>query len=196
MRVTRTVRILFAVALGLVPTLVVSCERSPDLSSTSFYSKDGISFSYPGNWTVSKDATEAGDTEYRYLFVESPGDAILIIQRYKPAIDLTLEEFAAELKTTRDAEVEGMFQVGDFRPMHVKSEIDSQVQAIIAGETRDGIRQSFAISVLGEKVPHYSTFFRIDDLQQTIFVVAQAATEDWELVEPAFQLVQSSLRIE
>ncbi len=193
---TPQVRISLAVALGLVLPVVVSCEQFPNLSSPSFYSKDGISFRYPGNWTVSEDVTKEGDSEYRYLFVKSPGDAILISQRYRPEVDLTPEEFASDFKAIRNAEAEDVFRVGRFRPIKVQSRSDFQVQATIAGETREGIGQAFVISALGEKITHFSTLFTIDHRNQTIFVVAQAPREDWKLVEPAFQLVQSSLRIE
>lgn len=36
-----------------------ACEQRADLSNPDYYSKNGVSFSLPGNWNVSEDIQEA-----------------------------------------------------------------------------------------------------------------------------------------
>ena len=43
------------------------------------YEKDGLSFSYPANWEVTEDFVSE---DVRFVFVESPGDAIIKIEVY------------------------------------------------------------------------------------------------------------------
>ena len=60
--------------------LFVGCgERNAATDNPTSYSKAGLEFEYPGNWTVTEDTQQAG---LRFLIVESPGDAVVIIQIY------------------------------------------------------------------------------------------------------------------
>lgn len=56
---------------------------------------DGISFAYPGNWTLREAAGERGDTELRTITLESPGEALLLVQVFRPALALDLDEHLA-----------------------------------------------------------------------------------------------------
>jgi len=70
------------------------------------------------------------------------------------------------------------------------------VRAVVMGAPRDGVEHALAASALGEVVPHKFRAFKVELRSATIFLVAQAASEDWTLVAPGFDLVLSSFEVE
>lgn len=56
---------------------------------------DGLSFAYPGNWALREEIGERGDTELRTIALESRGEALLLVQVFRPALALDLDEHLA-----------------------------------------------------------------------------------------------------
>lgn len=192
---TQSVGVFGSFVLAAFAVLLSGCERPPDIDRPNFFDKDGIAFSFPGNWSVSEDVTEPGELECRYLFVESPGDAIVIIQRFTPEIDLTVQEFADQFLQSTIEEAEGLIDLGPVTPVTASGGQATSVQTLVAGAMREGVEQSFAVSVLGEAVGHRSRTFRIEAASSVAFLVAQAATEDWDIVAPGFELIATTLSV-
>ena len=169
----------------LVGALLVGsgCERVADVSSPHRYSKDGVSFLYPGNWNVVDDIAVAG---IKYLTIESPGDAIFIVQVYSAEARETLNEF-----------VEG-FSKGFQEELPVGTVGASSTSGIKrvgkAGELI-GIRQNVEILFLGENVPHVRDFFVVEGSGRVAYLVGQSAEEDFEKTEPAFEQIIKSFEL-
>ena len=72
-----------SVAILFVTVLLASsgCEKRADVVNVQEYSQDGIFFSLPGNWDVSEDVPESEET-FRYIIVETPGDALFMLFKY------------------------------------------------------------------------------------------------------------------
>lgn len=181
------------IAAALVAALLVAaCETTPDVGNSKSYAKDGISFDHPGNWSVTEDVTTAG---VRYLFVESPGSALLAALIHTPPTDESLEDFAVGFRRR-------LIQAVDDRALleasksSTPSEVGVPVRAVVMGAPRDGVEHALAASALGEVVPHKFRAFKVELRSATIFLVAQAASEDWTLVAPGFDLVLSSFEVE
>ena len=132
--------------LAALAILVAGCERAPDIDQPNSYDKGGIAFSFPGNWSVSEDVTEPGELEYRHIFVESPGNAIVIIQRYSPGIDLTVEEFAKQFLEGTIEETESLIELGPIKPLTATGGDTAPVQSLVAGSMRGGGIISVAIA--------------------------------------------------
>jgi hypothetical protein len=179
----------------LLAALLIACETSPDLQRPQLYSRDGISFRYPGNWSVTEDVEKPGASKYRYLFVESPGSALVIVQYYEPGVEQSVEEFAAEFhrKTLEEVAEVALGPVKAFSG-HPGNAVP--VHAIVAGVRREGIEHSYSVSAVGEQVPHRFRAFRVETGSGTAFLVVQAASEDWSLVAPGFELVLASFKVE
>ena len=188
------IRSLVAIALLL---LASACERAPDLAQPSSYAKDDLAFSFPGNWSVTADQAESGaGGSSRNVVIESPGNAIVLVQLYMPPVETTAEEFSAELMKTTIQEVEHLIEVRGVKPVTAQGSEPSAVQSVVAGVLRDGVERNFVIRVLGEPVPHRARTFRIEDADSVVFLFAQASTEDWSKVAPGFDLIASTLALE
>jgi hypothetical protein len=184
-----------AVALLLALPLA-GCETSPELRRPQSYSKDGISFRYPSNWSVSEDVETPGASGYRYLFIDSPGSATVIVQHYQPGTALSVEEFAGNFHRKLIETVGDVARVGPLKPFSGQAGNAVPVRAVVAGVPRGGIEYSFSISGAGQQVPHKFRAFKVESASATTFLVAQAATEDWDLVAPGFDLVLGSFEVE
>lgn len=184
---------LFWIALSLVTA--IGCELAPNTAEPKTYERGGIAFSLPGNWAVSEDETDSGEVEYRYIIIESTGDAILNIMRYEPALDLSLEEFAKFMAVSMVEETQNIFSVGSVKPMSATRGTSAPIQGRVGGALREGIETQFVVSAFGVPVPHRSRIFLIESDTASVFLVLQAATEDWKTVAPGFDLIAESLHV-
>ena len=160
---------------------LVGCEKTADISSPVKYEKDNISFSYPKNWKVTEDVVQQ---EVRYLFVESPGDAMFVAQIYAKPDAVSLSEFVEWFSSHSKEEI----PIGNIS--------ESSFSDIEETAFSPGIKESFSVSVLGGKVPHIREYYIRESSKKVAFLIAQAATEDLGKVEPGFNLILSSFIIE
>ena len=107
----------FATPLLMTVIFLSGCERAPDLENPLPYAKNGIEFSFPGNRRVTKDVSQAGEIDYRYILVESHLGAIVMLQRFSSQIEWTIEEFAAQHLATVLKSAEDLGTLGPLRPI-------------------------------------------------------------------------------
>jgi hypothetical protein len=182
-------------ALLLGALLVAACESVPELGETRWYSRDGISLRYPGNWSISEDVVRTGHPRFRYLFLESPGSASVIVSCQEPRLDLSVEEFAAEFHRKAREETEKL-ALGPIEPFSAQTGKTRSVRSVVAGIPTDGVEQSFSISAGDQSVPHRFRAFKVESASASAFLLVQAAEEDWDLVAPGFDLVLASFQLE
>ena len=183
------------IAAALVAALLVcACETTPDLANPKAYAKDGVSFQHPGNWSVSEDVTTEGGSKHRYVFVESPGSALVMALILPPPIDESVEEFAVGFRRRLIEEVDDRALL-EASKTSSPSEVGVPVRAVVMGAPRDGVEHALAASSLGEVVPHRFRVFKVELPAAAIFLIVQAASEDWPLVGPGFDLVLSSFEV-
>jgi len=160
------------------------CERVADISSPIKYENEGISFSYPRNWKVTEDVRRQ---DFRYIFIESPGDAIFIVQIYSRNDAVSFNEFVRWFSSQSKKETPvGKMEDNTF----------STVEKTTHGEGVKGVKENFSMTLLGTQVPHIREYYTIDSNDEVAFLVGQAATEDLSKTEPGFDLILSSFVIE
>lgn len=164
--------------LVFVSPLFVGCgERSAETDNPRAYNNTGLTFEYPRNWKVTEDSQQES---IRNLFVESPGNALLIIQIYSADVALDIQEFA-----------EGFAQSAkDDTPLG--SVPDSVLGNVNNSGGYEILTERFSIALLGEKVPHTRTYMRKSVANRVCFIVAQVANEDRSKVTEGFELIFSS----
>lgn len=160
------------------------CEKTADISSPLRYEKQSIRFSYPANWKVTEDVEQSN---FRYLFVESPGDALFTAFIYSKQDALSLSEFAAWFSEQAKQET----PIGNID----KNSFSAAEKATMSG-IKTGIRESFSIVLLGQQIPHIREYYFINASNKVAFLISQTATEDLTKVEPGFNLIFSSFVVE
>ena len=163
-----------------ITTLLASCGEPPaDLSKKETYSSNGLTFQYPGNWEVTEDETVL---EFRYIFVETPGDALVILQSYPKDLSEDLEAFAKDFSATA-AEETPMADVIT-RSMEAKPEADGF----------QWMMEKVDITLLGETIPHVRYYATKPIGDRQIYLIQQVSTEDLNKVKQGFELVQKTLK--
>jgi len=163
---------------------LIACEKQADLGQPVKYLNNGISFSLPGNWSVTEDSTAGG---FRYLFVETPGDAIIFIYIYPKENSPPLREFALWAIESSVQEL----------PLGSRTEGNLQeVNKIIGGRTYTAYKNEFVVSLLGINVPHITEFYGFQAKTGTAYISSQVATEDLSKVQEGFELVVSTFNIQ
>jgi len=170
--------------LAFLAYFVSACEMNADLSQPEAYSRNGISFSLPGNWSVTEDAEENG---FRYLFVETPGDAIIFISTYR-------KEDAGSLREHVEWTIQNTI---DEMPFGSRTEgTITRTQRVIDQRKFDGYKNEFIASVVGFEVPHVTEFYRFDSETRSAYFLTQVAVEDMDKVSGGFDLVLSTFKLQ
>lgn len=165
---------------------LTSCEYGADLDNQRKYSNKEISFSYPGNWQVTEDSESEGA---RYIFIESPGEAIMTIEIYDHEDSYDLYNFV---------QLERQLLLNEF-PKLVQIDAPDVIkitEKTIAGEKMVGLSYEINMSIIGVDVPHVTEVFEISNAKKSAFLSAQVATEDRHLVSDGFDLILSSFKHE
>ena len=161
-------------------SLFVGCgEPQADLSTPKTHKSGAITFDYPKNWKITEDSVTP---EIHYLFVETPGDALVILQSYPTSDADTLAEFSEEFSESATTET----PIGTIAK--------STFAAIPDSDGYSWIEEDFAIDLLGESVPHRRLYGTRKIGGRQVFLIFQVATEDYSKAETGFQLIRDSLR--
>lgn len=163
---------------------VWGCERKADVSSPARYEKQSIAFLYPGNWTITEDVDQ--DT-FRYLFIESPGDAIMIIHIYLKKHALTLRDFVDQFAGHSGQEI----PLGKIDNNY----ISTVVKATSKG-SKTGFRERFSLAVGGMQIPHIREYVQLKSKEKAFFLISQAPERDFEKVRPGFDFIFRSFTLE
>ena len=172
--------ILFTLFFGVEASYA---EKKADLVDSKHYENKGISFKYPGNWKVTKDIEE---DSFRYLFIESPGEAIVRIEIYLNDESLSLREFAELSIDVFKSELPKIFKVKDLRKV-------DPVQNSVSSNSYDRYKYQFNLNGIGVSIPHTQEYFLTKSDFYSTFIMNQSADEDVELVSGGFELLLNSL---
>jgi len=157
-----------------------ACEQQADVASPKTYRENGIEFAHPGNWKVTEDVREG---EMRYLFVESPGNAILIIQLFPASQADTISAFAKNFS-------EGSKNAVSWATASAPS------FSAVTGEGKDEVlTENMSMSAAGQSVPHLRVYRRRVEGERVVFLIAQVATEDAGKATKGFDQIVESLKV-
>lgn len=155
------------------------------------YEKDEISFQYPGNWKVAEEVTQENGIELRTINVESAGNALLMIQSFKPGVEIDL---AAHIELTMGAMQEEVGkQVGGLADSTRGSVTDFEREFL--GARRAGKKAAITITALGEKVPSSVALLGAVLEERTVLLFTTIPDEDRKSVEAGFDQVIESLKV-
>lgn len=170
-------------ALVSIIIFTTSCQQAADVSNPVAYDKAGIKFDYPKNWSITED-DELKDV--RFVLLESPGNAIFIIQVYREEDAALIREYA-DWFTDEAIKETPVFErtAGDY----------TKISATIDGETVSGLRQNFSINVFKLAVPHVAEYYRVEKGNKAAFLISQAAEEDLVNEAAGFELIIKSFKL-
>ena len=165
---------------------ISSCsEKEADVEHLLEYEKDGLSFSYPANWEVTED-TESD--YFRFVFVESPGNAIVKIEVYPVEDSFDLREFV-------DLDIEALInEIPSMIAVDGSNKVE-EINTVINGAGFNGYRFDFNISIVNIDVPHVSEFYAFPSLKKVAYVTNQVAIEDLDKVEGGFKQVLATFKL-
>ena len=166
-------------------------EPTAEVGAPQRYEKDGITFEYPGNWTVKEETARENGIELRTINVESAGNALLMIQSFQPAVEIDLAEHI-ELTMGAMQEEVGK-QVGGLADSTRGAVTDFEREFL--GAKRTGKKAAITITALGEKVPSSVALIGAVLEDRTVLLFTTIPDEDRKRVEPGFDQVITSLRL-
>jgi len=172
---------LFRILLVL-PLLVLfaGCgEPEANVSRPNTHLSGGITFDYPKNWKVTEDSVSP---EVHYLFVESPGDALVIFQSFPADEADALSTFSRAFSKMAAEEV----SIGKI--------VGSTFSDMPEADGYEGIGEDFKIVLLGESVPYQRLYGSKVIGDRQVMLKFQVPTEDFSRAEPGFDLIRTSLR--
>ncbi len=173
-------RIALAAVLGLLAA--TGCERKADTAHPKSFDAEGLAFRYPGNWKVSTSTKEISSAHLRVITVETPGDGLVMVEEFRPALPIDLKEFLGTMVDEMRKELAGKTK----GILSLERPRTTPVTRTILGAPRDGLRYQFELGVLGEKVAETTDGYLVTLPDRALIFVMQAPDEDRGLVEPGF----------
>ena len=171
-------RLLLLPALAFFGLLAGCGEPKADLSKPKTHRSGTLTFNYPKNWRVTEESVTP---EFHCLFVESPGDALVILQSYSTDGADNLTEFSKNFSESAATE----------RPTGTMDK--SQFAELPDAAGYSWIVENFEINLLGESIPLQRFYGTKDIGGKQVFLILQVATEDYSTVEAGFHLIRDSL---
>jgi hypothetical protein len=175
--------------LGLVVVASLACgglsEPQPDLAHPTQFSQNGLQFGYPGNWSATTDTEPAGAEEIVSVTIESPGNALAIVQHYPAGIRPDLDQATSIMVDTMASAVsdESAGVAGMAPP------VTTSGTRQIAGAARDMRTATYTITMFGVDVPHHLNLYAVGD----VLVITNVADEDAAMAAQGFDQILDSL---
>jgi hypothetical protein len=178
-------------AVVILPVLALGYSEKPaDPENYSAYSREGLSFNLPGDWSVKTDS--AYEDGRRHLFIQAPGAGHMHISE-RPLSRLTFEEYG-ERFLQRFFEVTEPHAVGRFSA--TKDAPTKRIVQRVAGQDREGLEFFFSFTDARGQVAYRMWLFTLSPRGvMTHDVVAMSTVKDWGLFYPGFRQVFTSLSI-
>ncbi|MCX6856681.1 MAG: hypothetical protein NTV80_17460 [Verrucomicrobia bacterium] len=160
--------------------LVTGCgEPKADLSAPKTHRSGATTFDYPKNWKITEESI---DPTIHSLFVETPGDALVIFQSFPIDGADSLSAFSKAFSDIAKTETPiGKIAGSTFTNM---PKVDGY----------EWIEEVFDIKLLGESAPHRRIYCTKSIGDKQVFLIFQVSTEDYVKTEAGFKLISKSLR--
>ena len=164
-------------------------EPAPNVGSPNHHDAHGVAFDYPGDWTLKGDVSDAEGLELYTAEIESKGNALVMVQQFKPAVPLDIEELMVEVSAGMQEgakeELGGMAEYTDGGA--------TDVDRMLLGETRAGKAKRFTLGLLGQKVAHTMHLYPLELDDRSLVLYLQIPDEDSATVQPGFDQILDSL---
>jgi hypothetical protein len=164
---------------------LLGCERQANLKQRNTYEKDGLSFLMPANWRVTDDQDDHG---FRYLSVETPGNAIIVMNVYPLDQSEPFKQYVETLIESSRKELMSLASIKKERLFEIETKLEDRTLA--------GFKSEFVASLVGIDVPHQMVFYSFRSDARIAYVSCQVAVEDLSKVEKGFELVLSTFRLQ
>ena len=154
-------------------------EQTAKISEPKGYDSNQISFEYPQNWEITEDTYTP---IWHNIFLETPGDALVICQSFRSDLAEDLDTFAKSFSENARTETPiGKFSNSVFKTMRKETD-------------HEWIYEQFDLSFFGEVVPHQRIYGTKKIADRQVFLIFQVANEDFSKAEPGFKLIWNTLR--
>ncbi|PID45028.1 MAG: hypothetical protein CSB47_10310 [Proteobacteria bacterium] len=158
------------------------------------YDEKGLVFDYPSEWKVLEDSVQ---DSVRYVFIESPDEALSIIQIFRKDEAPTLEEFAySYAQQTQMTPVDTDDEVVDVEPSAVPQSEFMAITRDLDGVSYDWIVETIpaVTSGLNDDSNDYREYFRKDSEHYSAFLINQVDKDALNKHEGSFELIFRTLQ--
>jgi len=165
--------------LFLFSCLTGCVEEAADLSEPNSYGANQITFQYPKNWQITDDSFSPA---VHNLFIQSNGEAIVIVQSYQSDIAEDLKTFSKNFSESAKSEI-GLGEMSV-----------SKLEVIPESSGFESMKEEWELTILGESVPFQRIYGTKKIADRQVFIIFQVAQEDYSKAVPGFHLIRDSLK--
>ena len=157
-------------------------EPPADVASPAKYEGKSIQFSYPRNWKVTEDSREEG---FRFISVESPGSASLMVHVYPKQDAVSLRDFVEWFSTATKHESSLSTTTTSF----------SDIESSAFSPSKKGVREISTTKISSTVMSFIRDYYVIDTGDKRGFLITHAPEEDLATVKPGFDLILGSFAL-
>jgi len=176
--------ILIILTLATSPMASCHAEQVP-----AKYARDGLTFTYPKNWSVKEDLQYPGSQ--RSVSIETPKTALMTIEMYTKGTLATFPEYQHY-----DSSLKQFARRYDSRDITAKLQTQHPVkQDFVHRHGHKGLKETRLFQV-GDfvKKTMISEFYRLDSKDEIIFVTVTAPEVEWKSIITGFDTILKTLK--
>ena len=175
------VLLFFAIIATFAPN-AFSFETAALVDSPKSYNKGGVTFNYPGNWTVTEDGL--AEESVRYLVLETAGDNSVSIQVYPATEALELLEYAQRYAGTMKEEI----PIGSYGA--------SKFSGIEEKDGNEILTEQLEMTMLKVSTPYTRIYCRKPVGDVIAFIGLQVMSEEQQMVRGGYEQIVESFSYE
>lgn len=166
-------------------------EPRADVAAPLRHDADGLSFTYPGNWALREEAG-AAEIDLRTFVLESRGDALMLVQVFRPALAIDLDEHLAATMATLVADFAARAGgVGEVEPGAV-----TDFERGWLGEGRAARRASIRVTMPGEEAASAIELYTASLADCTVLVFTMVPDAGRAQAGVGFNMVLDTIAVE
>jgi hypothetical protein len=152
-------------------------EKSAWTEDPINYEKNSLSFNYPRNWKVTEDEQYE---EYRLIYVETPGETMVVIQVYPDSVTLDMQEYAREFsRETNENTTTAKFSESNF-------------SSVVKKNRSESLKERFSVKFLGVSV-QFTRHYKCKNINgHPCVFIFHVPDEDHSMVESGFKQIVST----
>ena len=186
LRCTRVVLLLAGLCAGCDGLLDRDPTPPPD---AVVYDENELRLEHPSTWLVSSGLEDYGSFELATVELTSPRDSTIVVQDYRPTLDLGLRWFV-------NVYIKGLHDQSEHGPgFSLTASEREETTHVLMGKPQPGIRMRLDDVSPAETVPVELEIIRAEDVGHVLFLIFQAEGEAIEADRRAWRWMLETLDV-
>ncbi|MBI4977726.1 MAG: hypothetical protein HZC28_09600 [Spirochaetes bacterium] len=171
--------------------IMMILTASMAFGAAGMYEKDGVTFTVPEGWKVTRDKTSGDDTTTRIISLESSKNTTMFITVWQPKSSGSIAQYADSWVKYREKMLPKTYGIGPIRLAKVIMQNTMVNKGAVQKRSFTGIYNEFIVKLPVFTIPYFSQVADISTSKATVFVLVQAPKKEIAALSAFSEILES-----